>query len=110
MTKKENFVAINAILNDAGHAEFNDFIAHEIELLEKRATSKSSKPSKHQVENEAIKARIADVLAQVSEPVTVTDIMGLTGNEFSNQRISALLRQMDVKKEYVKGKAMFSLV
>ena len=110
MTKKENFVAINAILNEMGNSDFDEFIAHEIALLEKRNASKTSKPSKNQIANEGIKARIADVLAEVEEPVTVTEIIGLMGENFNNQKISALLRQMgNVKKEYVKGKAVFSL-
>lgn len=108
MTKKENFVAINALLNELGHNEFDEFISHEIELLGKKAGYKSSKPTKRQVENEAIKAAIAEVLTD--EGQTVTEIMAQLGDaSLTNQRVSALLRQMSVHKEVVKGKSLFSL-
>lgn len=105
MTKKENFAAINAILNEMGHDEFDEFIAHEIELLSrKRSGSKS--PTKRQIENEGIKAQIAEVLSD--EGQTVTQILKALGNEeLTNQRVSALLRQMGTRKEMVKGKALF---
>jgi len=108
MTKKENFVAINALLNEMGHDEFNDFIARELEILNKKSSYKSSKPTKRQVENEAIKARISEVLTD--EGQTVTEILAQLGDEsLTNQRVSALLRQMDVHKDIVKGKSLFSL-
>ena len=105
MTKKENFIAINAILTEMGHDEFDEFIAHEIELLSrKRSGSKS--PTKRQIENEGIKAQIAEVLSD--EGQTVTQILKALGNEeLTNQRVSALLRQMGTRKEMVKGKALF---
>ena len=111
MTKKENFVAINAILNEIGHTEFDEFIAHEVELLS-RKRSASSKPTKRQVENEALKGRIAEVLGD--EGMTVTAILGeLNEDGLTNQRVSALLRQMvaggTAHKEVVKGKAMFTI-
>lgn len=107
MTKKENFVAINAILKEMGHNEFDEFIAHEIELLA-RKRSGSKTPTKRQVENEGIKAQIAEVLS-ADEGKTVTEILKALDNEvLTNQRVSALLRQMGgVRKEFVKGKALF---
>ncbi len=110
MTKKENFVAINAILNEMGHNEFDEFITHEIELLSNRRTS--SKPTKRQVENEVLKNRISEVLSD--EGMTVTAILKeLNDDGLTNQRVSALLRQMvsdgKVSKEMVKGKAMFTI-
>ena len=111
MTKKENFVAINAILNEIGHTEFDEFIAHEVELLS-RKRSASSKPTKRQMENEVLKGRIAEVLGD--EGMTVTAILGeLNEDGLTNQRVSALLRQMvaggTAHKEVVKGKAMFTI-
>lgn len=111
MTKKENFVAINAILNEMGHTEFDEFITHEIELLS-RKRSTSSKPTKRQTENETLKGRIAEVLTD--EGMTVTSILKELGDDnLTNQRVSALLRQMivdgKVNKEMVKGKAMFTI-
>lgn len=111
MTKKENFAAINAILNEMGNHDFDEFIAHEVELLSRKRTG-SSKPTKRQVENEALKGRIAEVLGD--EGMTVTEILKAIGDDgLTNQRVSALLRQMviggAVHKEVVKGKAMFTI-
>lgn len=105
MTKKENFVAIKNILNESGIVDFNEFIDHEVELLG-RKRSTSSKPTKRQIENEAVKARISEVLTD--EGQTVTEILKAIGDEtLTNQRVSALLRQMGTRKEVVKGKALF---
>lgn len=111
MTKKENFVAIKGILNEIGNVDFDEFIDHEIELLGRKRTG-ASKPTKRQLENVALKEHIADVLTD--EGQTVTQILGALGQEdLTNQRVSALLRQMvgdgKVAKEMVKGKAMFTI-
>ena len=107
MTKKETFATIKSILNDNGIVEYNDFLDHEVELLS-RKRSKSSTPTKRQIENGGIKAKIAEVLTD--EGQTVTEILKAIGDDtLTNQRVSALLRQMDVKKEVVKGKALFTV-
>lgn len=112
MTKKENFTAIANILNEMGNHEFDEFINHEIELLGRKRTA-SSKPTKRQLENEALKGRIAEVLTD--EGMTVTGILHELNEEgLTNQKVSALLRQMvasgTANKEMVKGKAMFTIV
>ena len=111
MTKKETFATIKGILNEMGNTDFDEFIDHEVDLLS-RKRSASSKPTKRQVENEALKGRIAEILGD--EGMTVTEILnGLDEDGLTNQRVSALMRQMvaDGKaiKEMVKGKAMFTI-
>lgn len=111
MTKKENFNAIINILNEMGNHEFDEFINHEIALLGRKRTA-SSKPTKRQLENEALKGRIAEVLTD--EGMTVTGILHELDEEgLTNQKVSALLRQMvasgTANKEMVKGKAMFTI-
>ena len=111
MTKKETFATIKGILNEMGNTDFDAFIDHEVELLS-RKRSTASKPTKRQVENEALKGRIAEILSD--EGQTVTAILGELGDEgLTNQRVSALLRQMvasgTAQKEMVKGKAMFTI-
>ena len=105
MTKKENFAAIKNALNENGIVDFDAFIDHEVELLgRKRSASKS--PTKRQIENESVKARIAEVLTD--EGQTVTEILKAIGDDtLTNQRVSALLKQMGTRKEKVKGKALF---
>ena len=111
MTKKETFATIKGILNEMGNTDFDEFINHEVDLLS-RKRSASSKPTKRQVENEALKGRIAEILGD--EGMTVTNILDeLNVDGLTNQRVSALMRQMvaDGKaiKEMVKGKAMFTI-
>ena len=113
MTKKETFVAINAILNEMGHTEFDEFIAHEVELLS-RKRSASSKPTKRQVENAALRERIAEILLRAEGGMTAGDITkAIASEDATPNRVVALLTQMKkdgtVIREEVKGKAMFSI-
>ena len=107
MTKVEMFKAIMDNYN-LSKAEV-EFIEHEIELLEKKNSSR--KPTKAQAENEEIKAKILEVM-EVGKAYTVTEIQKAVGLE-SNQKASALIRQLKesdlvIRKEE-KGKAYFSL-
>lgn len=109
MTKVEMFNAIKTVVAD--NEEFVAFIDHEIELLNKKSTNK--KPSKTQVENEEYKAEILATLT--SDGVTVTELQSKSEilGSLSNQRVSALLRQMIeanlVVKVVDKKKSYFSL-
>lgn len=93
MTKKENFVAINAILNEVGHTEFDDFIAHEVELLS-RKRSKSDKPTKNQIANEGIKARIVEILSVAENPLRASDIQKLLDEDYSLPKVTSMLTQL----------------
>ena len=84
--------------------------------LEKKRSSASSKPTKTQVENEAIKENILSVLTD--EGQTVSEILpqldgSLSSKPLTNQRISALLRQMvganTVNKVIDKKTSLFTL-
>ena len=112
MTKREMFVAIANVAEVAANAEMVEFLNHQIELLDARKSGKGL--TKTQKANEEVKAVIAEVLAEV-EKATVTDLIKderLDG--FTNQKISALLRQMKdkglVDKTMEGKKAYFSLV
>lgn len=93
MTKKENFVAINAILNEVGHTEFDEFISHEIELLS-RKRSKSDKPTKNQLANEGIKARIVEILSVAENPLRASDIQKLLDEDYSLPKVTSMLTQL----------------
>lgn len=101
MTKREN---LNYILslnpNDTIVAEF---VAHEIELLDKKAGYKSNKPTAKQVENEGIKADILAYLGTVDK-ATVSEIVAGLGGGYANQKISALVTQLDKVGAVVKSK------
>ena len=101
MTKRENLNYILALNpNDKIVA---DFVAHEIELLDKKAGYKSNKPTAKQIENEGIKADILAYLGTV-ERATVTDIVTALGGGFANQKVSALVTQLEKAGQVAKAK------
>ena len=90
-----------------------DFLVERKELVEKKNASR--KPSAKNEENEGIKANI---LAEMEEDkaYTITDMMKNLPSckELSNQRISALVRQLIdkdlVERNEIKGKAYFTKI
>ena len=91
ITKKEMFTMIKAQVKD--NAEMVAFIDHEIELLDKKASNK--KATKTQEANVGIKSTILAVL-EGAKPMTVTEMQGASAElgELSNQKVSALVRQL----------------
>ena len=89
------------------------YLENELALLDKKAQNK--KATRTQEQNVGIKATILEVLATIGSG-TVTDIQN--GNEklsaLSNQKVSALIRQLVESGEVVrttdKKKSIFSLV
>lgn len=92
MTKKEMFTLIATV--NANNAEIVDFCNHEIELIDKRSSTKS--PSKTQKENEVLMDILEEALQNLDAPVTVTELIVTTGaiSSLSNQKVSAVLRKM----------------
>lgn len=104
MTKREMFAAIANVAEVAANEEMMAFINHEIELLDARKNSKSKGMTKTQKENEGVKAVIAEVLTESESKKTVTELISderLSG--YTNQKISALLRQMVEAGKVVKS-------
>lgn len=92
MTKREMFETIATI--NADNAEIVAFCEREIELLNRKRTSKKGLTATQKA-NLEIKDVLADVLANADEPMTVTEILADGRlNGYTNQKISALLRQM----------------
>ena len=91
ITKKEMFTMIKAQVKD--NAEMVAFIDHEIELLDKKASNK--KATKTQEANIGIKSTILEVL-ECGKSMTVTEMQGASAElgELSNQKVSALVRQL----------------
>ena len=92
MTKREMFEQIKANYNL--NADEIAFIDHELELLAKK-NSAEKKPTAVQVANEGIKTAIVDAM-EVGKKYTVTDLMKSVPAcaDLSNQRVSALVRQL----------------
>ena len=112
ITKRDRFNALLSLSEVQANAELVAFIEHEIELLDKKNSSEK-KPTAQQTANEGIKAAIVAGMTP-NRLYTVSEIQKEIPEcaELSNQRISALLRQM-IGKEIVrtedKRKAYFSL-
>lgn len=63
-TKRDNFNAIIAVLKAADKADLVAVMEHEIELLDKKKASASSKPTVRQAENAGIKTAILAALEE----------------------------------------------
>ena len=108
LTKKDYFEMIKEVCAD--RTDIIDFCNHEIELL----TRKNSKggATKTQKENEIVAEMLIKELAKINKPVTITDLMNTSeivknytlenGNPLSNQKISAIFKQLVENKKIVK--------
>ena len=110
MTQKDYFNEIIAVVSEVGRDDLVAFCEDRIEKLSRKSGSK--KPTKTQVENEGIKDTIVEVLSEVA-PATATMIATDPRVNVSNQKVSALLKQLievgKVVKTVDKGKSLFSL-
>lgn len=97
MTNREFF---NAVISNEITEEVIAHATSSLEKLDARNAARKEKPSKKSLENEPIKARISEVLTD--EPKTASEIASEL--ELSVQKVSALLRQMDVTVVDVKVK------
>lgn len=113
LTKKDHFTAILAIAEVQENQGLVDFVNHELELLSKK-NSTDRKPTATQKENEGIKEII--LAALTNEPTSITNLQKKDAAlaEISNQKISALLRQLIIDNKVVrtedKKKALFALI
>lgn len=97
ITKRERFeqlLTIPAVANDSG---LKEFINHELELLAKKNASGTGKLTAAQVANNGIKEEILECMA--NEPnrlFTISEMQKVFPccAELSNQRVSALVRQL----------------
>ena len=112
MTKRDYFTAILSKYDLT--ADEKAFVEHELELLAKKNSSEK-KPTAQQLANEGIKETILRVLNENGGLMTVSEILKADPalSELTNQRVSALLRQMigtSVERVEDKRKAYFKAV
>ena len=114
MEKMTNVKAINYVL---GNCEVPADVKEKLEKMREQFVKKNSaerKPTANQVENQGYKADILAYLGTV-ENATITDLMKAIPSlaELSNQRVSAIVRQLkdsgEVVREEIKRKAYFSI-
>lgn len=106
LTKKDWFMAIRAEIEDSNMESREGalaFIDHELELLANKKSN--SAKSKLQQANEGVKADILAAMADIGEACTISALMKDERLcEFSNQKLSALMRQLEAAEQVVRTK------
>ena len=102
MTKRDYFNTLKAIDKVAENAELIKFIDHELELLDRKNLS-DRKLSGNALVNVGLKEEIMGILAKEPKRLfTATEIQKAMSGEYSNQRISALLKQLKEDGKVIK--------
>lgn len=112
MTKRDNYNTLLTIKEVAENPALTAFIQHEIELLDKKGATEK-KPTAKQTENADIKTEILNGMED-GKKYTIAELQDSIGvlADLTNQRISALLKQMKdanlIVRTEDKRKAYFS--
>ena len=110
----EKITNVKALAYVLANVELPKEYAEKIEKMKAQFEKKNSaekKPTATQIANEGIKSVILEVIGEKS--MTITEMQKINGElaELSNQKISALLKQMvengSVVREEIKRKAYF---
>ena len=98
-TKREFFGEIKEIVK--GNAELVAFIDHELELLDKKTNAKSTKVNTEQVE---LMGKIVNALNKIGRSVTISELQKENAEmaEYSNQKLSAMLKKLVDNKQVTK--------
>ena len=113
ITKRERFESLLSLSEVQADPGMVEFINHELELLAKK-NSADKKPTAQQVANESIKQAILDGMED-NRLYTITELQKSIPAcaAFSNQRVSAIVRQMvgvTINRTEDKRKAYFSKI
>lgn len=117
LTKRDRYAQLLALNEVKSNPDLVAFIEHEVELLARKNTVNGEKAlTPNQVQNENFKVIIAEYMASAPDRLfTVTELNKEVDvlNDLSNQRISAILRQMvdagKVEKVVDKRKSYFRM-
>jgi predicted transcriptional regulator len=113
MTKRDYFNTLLGMADVKANPTLVEFINHELELLD-RKNSTEKKPTAQQTANDSIKVAILDFMEE-GVRYTITDLIKSVPEcaDLTNQRVSALIRQLKDEGKVVriedKRKAYFSL-
>lgn len=121
MTKREAFETLKAMVEVA---EFEDreerdvltaFLDHEVELLNKKSSSKGLTKAEIEARDadyEAILAGMANTVPESEDGFTVAEIMTFTGtsNQKTTSRLTALKRAGKIESEIIKKKSYYRLI
>ena len=108
LTKKDYFAQLREVVKD--RPELVAFIDHEVELLTRKNSGNSQ--TKTQKENEVVSEMLVTELEKIGKPITITDLMSTSevvkdyvlenGNHLTNQKISAIFKQLVDNNRLVK--------
>ena len=119
MTKAQKYALALTLPDIQANPVLVEFFKAEIDLLNKKNSSASRKPTAQQIANDSVKEKILALMAD-GESRTVTEIMKAIPElaNGSNQRATALVRQLSdqngtvadspLVRTEVKGKAIFT--
>ena len=98
-TKREFFGEIREIVKE--NTELVAFIDHELELLDKKTNAKSTKVNTEQVE---LMGKIVNALNKIGRSVTISELQKENAEmaEYSNQKLSAMLKKLVDNKQVTK--------
>ena len=119
ITKREMFAQVIAMAQgeevSVSADEIVAFAKHEIELLNKKAGTKSKKETANDAENARLMEVIVETLTGSEKAMTVSELMTVNAElgELSNQKVSALMKKLvdggRVRKSTDKRKSVFSI-
>lgn len=118
LTKRDYFKMLAGVVENSGvdnREELQAFINHELELLDKKSASRGTATTAKQKENEDLKEYIMGILTEINRAVTITELQAedVRLGELTNQRISAMLKQLKdegkVVRTELKKKAYFKI-
>ena len=123
VTKVQKFATVKEILiQHSASDELIQFIDHEIELLNKKSSSR--KPTKAQKASSELRDIVLDVLHKADKPMTIIEIQSAderlkvyNGEVVSNQRVASILTKLGdgehgegiVHKKVVKRKNYYAI-
>ena len=98
-TKREFFGEIKEIVKE--NTELVEFIDHELELLDKKTSAKSTKVNTEQIE---LMGKIVNALNKIGRSVTISELQKENAEmaEYSNQKLSAMLKKLVDNKQVTK--------
>lgn len=118
LTKRDYFKMLAGVVENSGvdnREELQAFINHELELLDKKSASRGTATTAKQKENEDLKEYIMGILTEINRAITITELQAedVRLGELTNQRISAMLKQLKdegkVVRTELKKKAYFKI-
>ena len=98
-TKRDLFLEVREVV--AGNEELVAFVDHELELLDKKASTKSTKVNDEQV---SLMEKIVNALNEIGRSVTISELQKENAEmaEYSNQKLSAMLKKLVDNKQVTK--------